>query len=288
VLRRQGRFDAAIDSIQKAIALDPRNAGLTETLAELYAAKNRYAEAQRYVRRAMALDPNNYQATAENSLVILLGSGDVERALAAAQGDKPKLQLARVQLLTYQRKYRDALALLEVTPDTRHDFFYQRPKVLLQANLYRLAGDTTRAHMLYAQALPQSRARLVALTGKAIKLGYVWNEIAAAELGLGQTDAALASVAKSEMLATQSGDKFFGPGLMQVQASLYAEAGRPDLAVPLLEKALATPGISFFYSPAMLWIDPAWDPIRQDPRFQALLKQYASAKPEAASSGATP
>jgi hypothetical protein len=75
---------------------------------------------------------------------------------------------------------------------------------------------------------------------------------------------------------------------MEDYAALYAGAGRPDLAVPLLDKALATPGIGFFYSPVMLWIDPAWDPIHQDPRFQALLKKYASAKPAAASSGATP
>jgi hypothetical protein len=66
---------------------------------------------------------------------------------------------------------------------------------------------------------------------------------------------------------------------MPAFASLYAEADRPDLAVPLLEKALATSGIGSFYSPVMLWIDPAWDPIRHDPRFQALLNQYAKYKP---------
>ena len=52
-----------------------------------------------------------------------------------------------------------------------------------------------------------------------------------------------------------------------------AEAKRPDLAVPLLARAVATPGIGNAYSPVLLWIDPAWDPIRHDPRFQALLKK---------------
>ncbi|MEO8959839.1 MAG: tetratricopeptide repeat protein, partial [Rudaea sp.] len=289
VLRRQGHFDAAIDSMQHALALDPRNSGLAETLAETYAATSRFAEAERYVRLAMALDPDNFQASVLYSELILLGSGDVERALAAAQGDNSVLQLWRVQLLTYQRKYRDALALLEVIPDTLDNFGYQSgPKALLQANLYRLAGDAARAQSLYAQALQQSRAHLAALAGKAIKLSFVWNEIAAAELGLGQTDAGLASIAKSETLATQSGDQFFGPGLRQVQASLYAQAGRADLAVPLLEKELATPGISETYSPVMVWIDPAWDPIRHDPRFEALLVKYASAKPAASNSEGNP
>ena len=66
---------------------------------------------------------------------------------------------------------------------------------------------------------------------------------------------------------------------MVAYAHLYAEAARAELAVPLLDKALATPGIGSLYSPVMLWIDPAWDPIRHDPRFQALLKQYAKYKP---------
>ncbi|HVC38163.1 MAG TPA: hypothetical protein VNF46_07155, partial [Gammaproteobacteria bacterium] len=52
-----------------------------------------------------------------------------------------------------------------------------------------------------------------------------------------------------------------------------------DLAVPLLAKALASPGIGIFYSPVLIWLDPAWDPIRKDPGFLALLKKYAQDKP---------
>jgi serine/threonine-protein kinase len=66
---------------------------------------------------------------------------------------------------------------------------------------------------------------------------------------------------------------------MQVNAALYAQARRTDLAVPLLARALATPGIGGDYSPVMLWLDPHWDPIRGDPRFRALLEQYAQYKP---------
>jgi hypothetical protein len=54
---------------------------------------------------------------------------------------------------------------------------------------------------------------------------------------------------------------------------------RADLAVPLLARVFAAPGIGGFYSPAMLWLDPSWDPIRSDPRFQVLLQKYAKYKP---------
>jgi hypothetical protein len=51
--------------------------------------------------------------------------------------------------------------------------------------------------------------------------------------------------------------------------------------VPLLDKIFAGPGVGVYYAPVMLWLDPAWDPIRHDPGFQALLEKYARYKPAA-------
>jgi hypothetical protein len=151
-----------------------------------------------------------------------------------------------------------------------------------------LSGDAAQAKPLFEQALPLLRAQLKSAAGSDTTQGKVWAAIATAELGLGHTAAAMTAIAQSQTLMARSNNAVLGLAAMKNYAARYAEAGRPDLAVPLLEKALAMPGIGSFYSPVMLWIDPAWDPIRHDPRFQALLKKYASAKPAAASSGATP
>src|SRR6185312_13970611 len=195
--------------------------------------------------------------------LILASSGDVARALERAQGDAPQLQLERVQLLTYQRKYSDALTLLAGIPDSAEAFNYQfGPKSLWQANLHRLMRDNAHARSLFEQALAESRSRLVTLAGNADKLSFVWNHVAAAELGLGRLDDALAAVAKSQSLSIQSGDRFFGLGITQLNAALYAQAGRADLAVPLLARAFPNLGIGTIYSPATLAFDPAWDPIR--------------------------
>ena len=289
VLRRQGRFDEAIAAMRRALVLDPRDSDVADNLGETCAAVGRTAEAAQFYERAMALDPDNYQARWDYSGLILASSGDVARALKMAQGDAPLLQLERVQLLTYQRKYRDALALLADIPEATNAFNYQSgPKALWQANLHRLMGDDAQARPLYARALSESRARIARLTGNADKLGFVWNHVGAAELGLGKLDDALAAAAKSQALSTQSGDRFFALGVTQLNAALYAQAGRADLALPLLAKALASPGIGTtasvpprFYSPVTLGFDPAWDPLRHDPRFQALLKKYARYKPAA-------
>ncbi|MGH8280034.1 MAG: hypothetical protein ACRETQ_10810 [Gammaproteobacteria bacterium] len=178
-------------------------------------------------------------------------------------------------LLTSQRRYRVALDLLDGIPDTPENFSIGEPKALLQANLYRRMGDPARAQPLFRQARPKLRAQLAARAGSLFNQAYTWSGIAEAELSLGRTKAGLAAIANSQALIERSGDHLYGPEAMESNAALYAQAGRADLAVPLLVKALATPGIGLYYSPLMLWISPAWDPIRHDSRFQALLTKYA-------------
>jgi tetratricopeptide (TPR) repeat protein len=266
--------------LTRALELDPRNISLLNSLGETFSAVSRYAQAAPLFQRALDLDPESVQTKSGNSTNILMSSGDAARALAAAQGDQPQLLVWRAQLLTYQRKYREALTLIADTPDTPAAFNYQvGPKALVQAKLYHLAGDAAQARALFAQALAQSRARLSALAGAPIKQAFVWNHIAEAELGLGQTRAAFAAIATSQSVASRSGDRFFTPSIIVSNAQLYARAGRADLAVPLLVQTFATTRSWFYSSPALLWLDPSWDPIRHDPRFQALLKQYAKYRP---------
>lgn len=106
-----------------------------------------------------------------------------------------------------------------------------------------------------------------------------WNYLAAAELGLGNTAQGLDALAKSKAVIKDSHDNVYGPIATEMIAALYAEARRSDLAVPLLAQALATPGIGAYYAPVLLWLDPAWDPIRHGSSFQALLRKYAKYKP---------
>ena len=278
VERRQARFGEAIASLQQALAHDPRNSSLANEIGTTYNMTGRYAEAQTWFQLAAALDPESSNAQANYSAAILLGTGDVARALAAANGDAPALKSQRVALLTSQRKYGEAIALLESIPDTPDNFsVFGGSKSLRLAYLLQLAGEREKATALFAQALPKARAQLVGQQGFA--LAVAWQNVASAELGLGQAASGLAAVAKSQEIVAEAADRMYASVLMQLNASLYAEARRPDLAVPLLAQALATPGIGYNYSPVLLWLDPVWDPIGHDPGFQALLKQYAKYKP---------
>src|SRR5690242_9217212 len=281
LLTRLGRVEAAIAMLQQAFAHDPRSSTTASALGLEYLAASRYSEAKAAYQHALALDPNNFNARVRYSQSILLASGDVAAALAAVpEDDDPRLQSWRIQLLTYQRKYRDALALLAGIPDTSANFG-AGGKAVAQADLHRLAGDAAHAKALFEPALQLFRAQLTAQAGNDMSDANVWTNIADAELGLGHIAAGLAAIVRAQALVARTNDHINSANAVPAFASLYAEAGRPDLAVPLLEKALAMPGIGAFYSPVMLWIDPAWDPIRRDPRFQALLKKYARYKPAA-------
>lgn len=286
VLRRQGRFNASIAALKQALAHDPHNTSLVYELGATHMLVSHYAAAERLFRRALALNPDNVQAKLAYSMALLLDHGDIPGALSTAAGDNPLLRWQRVYLLTLQRHYERALTLLDAIPDTPANFGnLNGSKALQQANLYRLMGDSARARPLYEKALPKARAELTNQTG--IILAFTWGHVASAELGLGHTKAALDAIAKSEAIVKHTHDHTYGSSRMELNAGLYAQAGRADLAVPLLARALATPGIGELYSPTLLGLDPAWAPIRHDPGFQALLKKYRNDAP-ALSSHARP
>ena len=283
LLKRQGRFKESLAALQRALELDPRNSMLAYEVGLGFMLNGRLPEAKAALQHALALDPVNIQARIDLSNAILFADGDTAGALIAAQG--PQLEVLRLDLLVYQRKYQEALALLAGIPERDH--FSPGAKSLNQAEMYRLSGDMAHARPLYEQALPILRAQVKEQAGdKYLETGLL-DAIATAELGLGRTADGMATIARSQALAARINDVSFKPSAMLGHARLYATARRPDLAVALLEQMLASPGIGAFYAPVMLWIDPAWDPIRHDADFEALQKTYASSKPAAAKSGSS-
>jgi TolB-like protein/Flp pilus assembly protein TadD len=277
VQRREGRIGPAIASLTRAVALDPRSFTPTYELGNTCMMASRYREAEQWFQRALALAPDSTNAKTSYASAILYGSGDIPRALAVIPGDTPELKAQRAALLVYQRRFPEAIALLESIPDTTDNFPLGHSKSYALAYALLQAGDLDRAGRLFAQALPGDEAASAGTQG--FDAVDFLQSVALDQIGSGHSAAGLAVLAKSEATLDRAHDALMIPGFREFDASVYSLAARADLAVPLLDRALATPGIGMNYSPVMLWLDPVWDPIRRAPVFQALLKKYARYKP---------
>jgi serine/threonine-protein kinase len=87
--------------------------------------------------------------------------------------------------------------------------------------------------------------------------------------GLGEAASAIAEGEKAMAMHPTSKDPFQGPGIEEFMATSYALLGDADHAIPILKRLLQTP-YGFAITPAWLRLDPTWDQIRNDPRFQEL------------------
>src|SRR3546814_13152470 len=139
-------------------------------------------------------------------------------------------------------------------------------------------GDIARARQYFSQVEGQARRDLAEVEaetdGDPRDLANVLQDMADIELGLGRTDAAVQLTRRAQATVDGFEDKYSIAVWSGVNADLYSRIGRADLAVPLLDRILASPNGGMAYSSALLPSDPSWDPIRADPRFIALLTQY--------------
>jgi hypothetical protein len=89
---------------------------------------------------------------------------------------------------------------------------------------------------------------------------------------LGEKDAAIKEAERAITLRPSAKDAVDGPTFEENLASVEAMLGEKDRAIPRLERLLAIPYINCV-TPALLRLDPKWDPLRGDPRFKKLCQE---------------
>lgn len=276
ILKEQGHWQQSIQWYNAAFARDPDNHMTAHNLAYTYWEVRRYPEAERMFERAVALDPDDGFTAADFAFFTLSSTGNGVRALSLVRsGNDVLFKLGQVYVLRWQRNYRDAIAVAEGVPDVPSIFsFSVGPKALLLGELYWRAGDAAAARPLLLQARAQIQSNIAAQPGNFAGLAYMWMNLATADADLGDQGAALATAHRALAILPTTKDEVLGLNMMRYVAEVYARMGRADLAVPLIKQLFAAPGAGDDISPVSLRLDPVWDPIRGDPRFETLLKQY--------------
>src|SRR5947199_1794652 len=269
--RRQGKWAQSTANLEKAASLSPKDAWVLENLADNYYANRNFEAADKIFDRAIEAAPKSFSPRAEKAKLAVDWKGDLsvmEKALTnVPPGVDPDglVTFARVQLLLLQRKFPDALALLKQSPqDGSH---YDKPRELFEGAIYAFLNDTQKALSAFERARPIAEKALRESPDDAsrhVTLGLIL-------AGLGERDAAIAQGKRAVELLPESQDAFDGPKTTVALAQIYAWTGETDQALQLLDRSLSTPnGVTVPF----LRLDPIWEPLRSDPRFQALIERH--------------
>jgi len=276
IQRRQGKWAESTANFEKAVSLDPKNANVLFNLGLNYMAQRDFETADKIFDRAIAADPQAFASRGMKSALAIAWKGDVgfvEKQLSLVPGEFDPdglVTAARVGILMLQRKFADALKLLQqfrgetlLYPDTG-----PCPKALLEGRLYLYQGDKTKAQAAFERARPVAEQLVRDAPGdpgRHVQLGAVL-------AGLGLKEEAVNEGRKAVESVPESQDAFEGPQATAALAEIYAWVGEYDEAFRLLDHLLKVPnGLTV----PTLKLDPVWDPLRKDPRFQALIDSYS-------------
>jgi eukaryotic-like serine/threonine-protein kinase len=267
-----GQWSLALSHSQQAATLDPRSAVAAIRLAQVLASLRRYPEARREIERVLPLAPTGVGLIRDRAST-LLGEGNLKGAQASLRDispevDRPALiaSVARSGLYwVLDSADRATVLALPVSAfdDDRGTWG------LVRAMLYRTAGDASRARHYADSARVAIEAQLVATPDNIPRRAFHGLALAV----LGQRAAAVREGTRQLAMAQATGDEFvnipFGRYLL---AEIYVVVGDSALALDQLDALLKAPN---YISPAWLSIDPAWAPLRADPRFQRMIAQPA-------------
>jgi len=258
VYRRSGQWDHAFANWQQAIDLDPRNPLPWFQHSFTSLAIRDYVQCERYLRRAFELRPDE-QIHAD--LVALHRDGDASRLTR----HQPYSWLRAL----YERDYDAELEYLDAwTTEAHMSQWLYVPRASLYGLTYQLKGEPAKAERYFQSARVQVEDALAANDEDPLLYIALGETLA----GLGDKASAIRAATHAVALRPTSADAFIGPPIhldatMRVLLRAHADAR----AINELDAYFASPGA---WSIEGILPDPRLDPVRDDPRFRALVEKY--------------
>src|SRR5215831_4779018 len=277
IARRQGHWDESVANWEQTLVLDPRNIEWLKDAAETYGMLRQFPTALKTYDRVLDIVPNEPD-TVSFEAKIYQAEGNLKEAgklLVGVNAQTPSLFafLTKKEQLILERHFDEAIRLIRSRlteyrdlPDIERlfDSFF-----LFLAQEY--AGDTVGARATAQQIL----SPLETLCQKDPDNPNFAQVLSATRAVLGQKDAAIKEAERAIALLPSEKDAVAGPKAEEILASVEVLVGEKNRAVPRVQRLLEIPYADCL-TPALLRLQPAWDPLRGDPAFQKLCEEKHS------------
>jgi TolB-like protein/Flp pilus assembly protein TadD len=274
IQRRLGHWDEAIASLRRAVELDPRNRASSVVLATTCNAARRFPEAIAAADHILAWEPTNTDALEKKITAFwAMGNLDAAESILTSPGVDP---LNRGLQALFRRRYAEAAEIFSkaAVPDTGGFLLASANLGLIQQRV----DDVAASRATYQRMRDVLQREFAKGSLDRFSDAEPHSLVGIAAAALGDASEAIAEGEKAVAMRPASEDPFEGPGREEDMARIYALLGDAGRATSILERLLQTRyggSLGLPITPALLQIDPIWDPIRNDLRFQKLLDKKA-------------
>jgi TolB-like protein/class 3 adenylate cyclase len=274
--RRQGRWEESTRNFERASELDPRNTAILEQLSLNYENLRRYADRTAVLDRALKIAPNDVVLRMQRAGVLLSWRADpkpLHTTIQTILAENPNATYIVAEywlpLALYERDSVAAeTALAAMPPGGCREVDILFPDSWCEALVAGTRGDQQAARAAFTKA----RTELEKMVRDQPDYAEALCALGVVDAALGNKEDAMREGRRAVELMPVSKNAIEGPAFIKYLALIYAWTGDKDRAFQRLEEVAKLPS---FLSYGQLRLDPKWDPLRKDPRFDKIVASLA-------------